>query len=213
MTAFSFSAAGLDFGVWSADTQAQAQEKFSHDSGYASWAAMVAQAEEFGGNNVEVREIDETPCRADLIYAVRQHALALYEQGWDVIEECYSDDDLDYLIGEATTADEAIASVAAARGLNVKRLEGFVLTTKDVDGTSRNAYADLTAAAERFKDMSGRELTDAMLERLAYGESVTQVSDYGTVVSLRYTGRDGIDDRDYHQGHQREYNPDNFHAI
>lgn len=210
MTAFNFSAAGLDFGVWSADNQAQAQENFAHDSGYASWAAMVAQAEEFGGNNVEVREIDETPCRADLIHAVRQHALALYEQGWDVIEECYSDDDLDYLIGEAKTADEAIAAVAEARGLNVKRLEGFVLTTHDVDGTSHTAFETLTAAAARFAEMCGHELTGEMMERLAYGESVSQVGTFGNVVSLRYTGRDGIDDRDYHQGHQREYNPDNY---
>lgn len=57
MKAFDFSACGVEFGVWRAETQAQAQEAFAHDAGYASWAAMVAQAEEFGGNNVEVREL------------------------------------------------------------------------------------------------------------------------------------------------------------
>ena len=75
MTAFSFSAAGLDFGVWSADTQAQAQEHFAHDSGYASWAAMVAQAEEFGGNNVEVRELsadDLAELQEDMAYQGHQ---------------------------------------------------------------------------------------------------------------------------------------------
>ncbi len=58
MKSFNFSAAGLDFGVWAADTQAAAQEKFASDSGYQNWAAMVEQAEEFGGNNVEVHELD-----------------------------------------------------------------------------------------------------------------------------------------------------------
>jgi len=56
---FNFSANGLDFGNWSADTQDAAQEAFASDSGYSSWAAMVEQAEEFGGNNVEVLEIFE----------------------------------------------------------------------------------------------------------------------------------------------------------
>lgn len=57
MKAFSFSACGLDFGVWFGETQAEAQEAFASDSGYQSWKAMVEQAEEFGGNNVEVIEM------------------------------------------------------------------------------------------------------------------------------------------------------------
>jgi len=56
---FNFSANALDFGNWTADTQAAAQEAFASDSGYTSWAAMVEQAEEFGGNNVEIREVLE----------------------------------------------------------------------------------------------------------------------------------------------------------
>lgn len=54
---FNFSANGLDFGNWQAETQEQAQEAFASDSGYTSWAAMVEQAEEFGGNSVEVVEL------------------------------------------------------------------------------------------------------------------------------------------------------------
>lgn len=57
MKTFNFSANGLDFGEWEAPTKEQAQESFASDSGYRSWAAMVEQAEEFGGNNVEVCEI------------------------------------------------------------------------------------------------------------------------------------------------------------
>ena len=57
MKSYNFSANAIDYGDWNAMTQEQAQEKFADDSGYKSWAAMVEQAEEFGGNNVEVREV------------------------------------------------------------------------------------------------------------------------------------------------------------
>jgi hypothetical protein len=56
-TTYNFSANGLDFGNYSGANKTQAQENFANDSGYASWAAMVEQAEEFGGNNVEVKEV------------------------------------------------------------------------------------------------------------------------------------------------------------
>ena len=57
MTAFNFSANGIDFGNYEGADQDAAQEAFAVDAGYKSWAAMVEQAEENGGNNVEVREV------------------------------------------------------------------------------------------------------------------------------------------------------------
>lgn len=60
MTTYNFSANAVDFGSWEADSLKAAQELFANDSGYRSWAAMVEQAEEFGGNNVEAREIETT---------------------------------------------------------------------------------------------------------------------------------------------------------
>ena len=57
MSKFNFSANGIDFGNYAGETQDHAQEAFAKDAGYQSWAAMVEQAEEFGGNNVEVCEI------------------------------------------------------------------------------------------------------------------------------------------------------------
>lgn len=58
MTAYNFSANGLDYGNYEGETQAQAQEAFATDAGYASWAAMVEQAIEVSGaNNVEIREV------------------------------------------------------------------------------------------------------------------------------------------------------------
>ena len=57
MKSYNFSANAIDYGNWYAMTQEQAQEEFADDSGYISWAAMVEQAEEFGGNNVVVTEV------------------------------------------------------------------------------------------------------------------------------------------------------------
>ena len=56
---FNFSANGIDFGSYQGATQDEAQEAFASDAGYTSWAAMVEQAEEFGGNAVEVSETSE----------------------------------------------------------------------------------------------------------------------------------------------------------
>lgn len=56
---FNFSANGIDFGNYSANSKEAAQEVFAQDAGYTSWAAMVEQAEEFGGNAVEVSETAE----------------------------------------------------------------------------------------------------------------------------------------------------------
>ena len=57
MKTFNFSANGLDFGEWLAQTQKDAQDAFASDAGYKSWADMCGRAEEFGGNNVEVKEV------------------------------------------------------------------------------------------------------------------------------------------------------------
>lgn len=58
-TTFNFSANGINYGNFSASSQEEAQDKFAVAAGYASWAAMVEQAEEFGGNNVEVEIVEE----------------------------------------------------------------------------------------------------------------------------------------------------------
>jgi len=59
MATFNFSANAVDFGNWSANTQAEAQDKFASDAGYKSWNDMCERADEFGGNSVEIREVME----------------------------------------------------------------------------------------------------------------------------------------------------------
>jgi len=61
MKTFNFSANGLDFGNWQGETLEAAQETFAGDAGYLSWAAMVEQAEESGGNSVKSIELEDEP--------------------------------------------------------------------------------------------------------------------------------------------------------
>ena len=61
MRTFNFSANGLDFADCQGETLEAAQQAFASDAGYLSWAAMVEQAEEFGGNTVEVTELEDEP--------------------------------------------------------------------------------------------------------------------------------------------------------
>jgi hypothetical protein len=56
MMTYEFSANGIVFGDYSGETLAEAKEAFATDAGYTNWAAMIEQAEENGGNNVEIRE-------------------------------------------------------------------------------------------------------------------------------------------------------------
>jgi len=49
---------------------------------------------------------------ADLLYAVRDHAVANYEiEGWGVVIECYDDADIIKIIGDARTTFSAITKV------------------------------------------------------------------------------------------------------
>ena len=57
MKTYNFSAQGIDFGNYSGTDLAHAQDVFAQDAGYPSWHYMEEQAEEFGGNNVEIKEV------------------------------------------------------------------------------------------------------------------------------------------------------------
>lgn len=55
-----------------------------------------------------------TPEHKALIRAVRDHALKNYgRSGWDIVIECWSDEDVSNAIGNATTAKRAICKVRA----------------------------------------------------------------------------------------------------
>lgn len=55
--------------------------------------------------------------QAELIAAVKAHALKHYEQGgWDVVVECYADAEIAEEIGDAATEAEAIERVGRSVG-------------------------------------------------------------------------------------------------
>lgn len=57
----------------------------------------------------------------DIVEAVRKHAREHYSQGWDVIEETFTDAELTQLIGSCRTAKGAIRKVARFVGIVAKR--------------------------------------------------------------------------------------------
>jgi hypothetical protein len=52
-----------------------------------------------------------------LIKAVKDHANANYENGWDEVVEAWGDGDIAEAIGEATSITEAIINVGAVVGI------------------------------------------------------------------------------------------------
>lgn len=52
--------------------------------------------------------------RAELVVAVRDHAMKHYEEsGWDYVVECYTDADIINAIGDATTVALAVERVGS----------------------------------------------------------------------------------------------------
>jgi len=53
--------------------------------------------------------------KSELIAAVKAHALAHYEkQGWDIVVECYSDEQIGEIVAKCRTAKGAISAVLKA---------------------------------------------------------------------------------------------------
>lgn len=121
--------------------------------------------------------------KQQLIEAVKAHAKAQYENGWDTVVECYDDADIADSIGGASTVEEAINAVASELGIDVA-LSGYVVTTHDVDGSIRRAFPLLSEAVARYVEMLGRQPQDGYADRIESGGYITGVSDFGTRVEL-----------------------------
>jgi DNA-directed RNA polymerase subunit RPC12/RpoP len=70
--------------------------------------------------------------RTDLIAAVREHALANYEQGWDVVVEAWEDEKIAKVIGRVRTVQAAVERMAKAiKPYNERRREVESLADHD----------------------------------------------------------------------------------
>ena len=59
MPTFNFSANSVDFGNWFAETKEKAMDDFACDAGYLNWDDLIGRAEEYGGDAIEIKEVDE----------------------------------------------------------------------------------------------------------------------------------------------------------
>lgn len=87
-----------------------------------------------------------TPLQTRLVKAVRAHAVANYNGGWDIIVECYEDADIAKLIGKARTEKGAIKRAAAVVVLRQEAAEnaGWSEAQRELE----IGYADMRAELE-----------------------------------------------------------------
>ena len=62
-------------------------------------------------NNWSTNMAQETKTTAELVQHIKAHALRNYEKGWDTVVECYSDEDIAKVIGNAATERGAMAKM------------------------------------------------------------------------------------------------------
>ena len=62
-------------------------------------------------NNCSTNMAQEAKATSELVQHIKAHALRNYEKGWDTVVECYSDEDIAKVIGNATTKRGAMAKM------------------------------------------------------------------------------------------------------
>lgn len=55
--------------------------------------------------------------KEEMVAAVKDHAMRNYENGWDTVVECYTDEEIAEKIGKARTTKGAIRKVAEGVGI------------------------------------------------------------------------------------------------
>ena len=95
-------------GIYKARDEYHARDQATDDG--LIYNPSVGQYEYIYSHAVELSDI--SPLMASLIDAVKAHAIENYESdGWDIVVECYSDEDLFTIIGNARTIAGAIKRV------------------------------------------------------------------------------------------------------
>jgi hypothetical protein len=103
-------APAVSVGIFIAADQYGARDRAADDG--HTYNPALGQYEWLYSHAVELADI--SPLMASLIEAVKAHAIENYEQdGWDIVAECYSDEDIISAIGNARTPAGAIRRVKA----------------------------------------------------------------------------------------------------
>jgi hypothetical protein len=98
-------APAVSVGVYIARDEYHARDQATDDG--LIYNPSVAQYEWVYSHCVQLKDI--SPLMVSLIEAVKKHAIENYEiNGWDIVVECYSDEDIFTVIGNARTISGAI---------------------------------------------------------------------------------------------------------
>jgi hypothetical protein len=110
---------GIEFGSFvRAEVEFERQDYRDHGR-KASDLKIVTCAAGQAAIDAVVAKLNAAPVTvADLVAAVRKHAVANYERGgWDFLVECWEDQEIVEAIGAARTVEGAIRNVARGLGL------------------------------------------------------------------------------------------------
>jgi hypothetical protein len=118
--------------------------------------------------------------RTELIAAVREHAVANYEQqGWDFVVETMDDEELGKLIGRARTVKGAIAKVLATISLwEERRVEVQAMAGEDEAMVTENNYGEQGGGIPACK--TGCRLTHDVAEAEAQAHLIAEKVAAGT---------------------------------
>ena len=107
-------AAAESVGIYTARDEYHARDQAADDG--LIYNPSVGQYEYIYSHSIELANI--SPLIASLIEAVKAYAITHYEQnGWDIVVECYSNEDILAVIGNARTVAGAIRRVKADNAL------------------------------------------------------------------------------------------------
>lgn len=89
----------------------QEREDFGDDE---AW--LVVLREQYEQVQADIAEWDAAAAKEktlkEIVKAVREHAQAHYDEGWDIVVEAYEDKEIIEAVGDATTAEQAIARMS-----------------------------------------------------------------------------------------------------
>ena len=124
--------------------------------------------------------------RADLIAAVRAHAARYYACGWDMLAECWTDDEIGRAIGDSPTVEDALRRCADHFLIPVRIDEPYVLSIHAEDGEHYKGFASFALAVEEWVKQTGREWDQFSDRAWAEHQHVAVTDDYGRRIILQW---------------------------
>ena len=132
------------------------------------------------------RESDETI--REVVAQIRERVNGPFcALGWDIIAETVDDATLEQWVSTYGTLAATWEALANAYNLPEALAGVWMVRTSDVDGERVTQHATLTQALHRYREMSGRTVSEDTVNELEDGDrdSLSTTSDFGTRVTLQ----------------------------